>query len=188
MQIVKHISKYGGEPLFEGLLTVLNEYGEIRGACFVPTKAHSAFSTMLSSIHSSLKRFGHPDVELAYTDNMSDLSMLTRAFPELACDVAPITKFGQLPPAALPEDVEVVSVWTSQHLVAVIDSIRESLPINEPASQLCVGFDLEWNVGAKKGEQASVVIIAHNRRIYVVQVRNRLEACTASFTNLPCPA
>lgn len=49
-KITKHIVQVNGVPVFIGLLTVTNEYGEVRLMNLVATKSHSQFEHALNEM------------------------------------------------------------------------------------------------------------------------------------------
>src|SRR4051812_28155096 len=89
-KITKHIVIVNGVPVFIGLLTVTNEYGEIKVLALVATKAHAQFEVALINMRKSLALYGHKPPSFFFTDNMSDKSFLEKCFPSLLENVQPI--------------------------------------------------------------------------------------------------
>ncbi|KAL6304040.1 hypothetical protein BKA93DRAFT_749985 [Sparassis latifolia] len=105
-QVPKHLGKVNGEAVFGALHTIVNEYGECRAINFTPTKAHDQFMPALSLIPHSLRKYGHTDVELVFTDNVhGDKVELERVFPSLSSQVSPVPSTSQTH-LALPD------LWT----------------------------------------------------------------------------
>jgi hypothetical protein len=75
-KITKHIVQINSVPVFVGLLTITNEYGEIRILALVATKAHAQFETALLLMKQSLEIYGHQMPSFFFTDNMSDKAFL----------------------------------------------------------------------------------------------------------------
>ncbi|GBE79022.1 hypothetical protein SCP_0202190 [Sparassis crispa] len=95
-KVPKHLGKVNGEAVFGALHTVVNEYGECRAINFTPTKAHDQFMPALSLIPHSLRKYGHTDVELVFTDNVhGDKAELERVFPSLSSQVSPVPSTSQ---------------------------------------------------------------------------------------------
>lgn len=60
----------GSAPLFTALHTVVNEYFEIRSMLFTTTKGHDQYMPNLHEISESLAKFGHPEVQAIFTNNV----------------------------------------------------------------------------------------------------------------------
>ena len=66
-----------GTSLFTANMDMTNEFGEICTSIFTSTKAHEAFESGFAAIRESAMKYGYPEPEVAYTDNISDAPMLT---------------------------------------------------------------------------------------------------------------
>ena len=128
-------------------------------------------------MHESLTMYGHSQPTVFYTDNMSDKSLLETAFPSLREGVAPVEKYSNLEPFALPEDVQVDVRDNESAINAALSTIINDLPTEASAPDLVIGFDAEWNVGVSdsgvftRGEIA-IIQIAYEKRVYILQVCN----------------
>ncbi|KAG1737730.1 hypothetical protein EDB19DRAFT_1829328 [Suillus lakei] len=81
----------GSAPLFTALHTVVNEYSEIWSMLFTMMKGHDQYMPNLHEISESLVKFGHPEVQAVFTDNVcADKNELEQVFPSLLKDVVPI--------------------------------------------------------------------------------------------------
>lgn len=143
IQITKQIVKVEGQKVFEGLLSVTNEFGQIRICDLVPTKAHSQFDIALSRIRDSAETYGLEQPQIFYTDNMADKSMLEKHFPSLRNSIQPITKHGSLPLFRLPSDVEIKVTKHAGEMQDIVFTLLDGLG---PGEKLVIGLDTEWNV------------------------------------------
>jgi len=119
-KITKHIVLINGVPVFVGLLTVTNEYGEIRILALVATKAHAQFETALLLMKQSLELYGHQMPSYFFIDNMSDKAFLEQCFPSLTVDVVPVDKYAKLP---LFGNTHVTIMWAC----LLVDSRQQQL-------------------------------------------------------------
>ncbi|KAF8802776.1 hypothetical protein BYT27DRAFT_7111482, partial [Phlegmacium glaucopus] len=145
-KITKHVAKVNGERVFNGLLTVTNEKGEIRACNLVATKAHSQFEEALKGMRESLELYGHRQPELFYTDNMADKSFLESSFNSLRENVVPVEKYSSLEPFILPADVQIFVRTGDAAINTALSTIIDQVPTDDDGSDLVVGFDSEWNV------------------------------------------
>ena len=75
-------------------MTVTNEFGEVHILAFVATKSHSEFESALLKMCDSLKRYGHLQLKVFYTDNpTADKHFLESVFSSLSEDVVPVEKY-----------------------------------------------------------------------------------------------
>jgi hypothetical protein len=173
-QIAKQIGKIQGERVFDGLLSVTNEFGEIRICDLVPTKAHSQFDIALSRWRDSLNTYGLEHPSVFFTDALSDQPMLERHFPSLTKDVIPISDTGDLPSFVVPVDVHVSVHRTATEIGDIIGTLIDQLPDGE---DLIVGLDAEWNVdlearrrGIPDPKRVAILQLAHGKRVWIFQV------------------
>jgi hypothetical protein len=173
-KVTKHIIVVNGVPVFIGLLTVTNEYGEIRVMALVATKSHAQFEVALIRMREALTLYGHTQPEIFYTDNLADKGFLEKCFPSLLKDVQPVDKYSKLPLFTMPSEVAIHVKSTATQIQTALATIQEQL-IHLPADkQIVVGLDLEWNVDmtpghAKQGKTA-VISLAHDNHVYVFQI------------------
>ena len=161
--------------MFNGLLTITNERGEIRACNLVATKAHSQFEMALTAMRESLEMYGHLQPELFYTDNMADKSFLESSFPSLRRGVIPVEKYGDLEPFVLPHDIQISVRREEQAINSALATIVNRVPVSEDAPDLIVGYDSEWNLaitsdGKHERGEIAIIQIAFERRVYILQV------------------
>lgn len=164
-----------GERVFTALLTVTNQNGQVRECNLVATKSHSQFEHALIKIRHSLFLYGHLQPYLFYTDTMADKAFLESIFPSLREGVVPIEKHSNLEPFVIPEDVEVLVKDEASSINAALSTILDDVPVEESEPDIVVGFDAEWNVtvgnwGNYTRGEVSVIQIAYERRVYILQV------------------
>jgi len=70
IQVIKHVGKVNGTPIFSALHSVVNEYGKCHAMTLTINKAHHQIMPALAAIPASLQMYGHSEVELMYTDNV----------------------------------------------------------------------------------------------------------------------
>lgn len=186
-QVTKHVAKVNGERIFTALLTVTNEYGEIRVCNLVATKSHSQFELSLREMAHSLDLYGHPQPALFFTDNMADKAFLESSFPSLRNGIVPVEKHGNLEPFVLPSDVQILPRAEEAAINAALSTIIDELPIESSDPDLILGFDCEWNVAisdvgrVERGEIA-IVQIAYQKRVFILQVCVAHSTCHVIFT------
>lgn len=167
-QIPKQIAKVDGHAIFAALLTVLNEYGEIRHVSLVPTKAHTQFADALTAISNTLKLRGHQQPQLMYTDNIAgDAPFLRNIFPSLKHNLAPSKSSSGMPWFDLPKDIETLVVKSTEQLNNQLARLTTCVPHD---GSLAVGFDAEWNVRFEHAGGGAIAKRITNDRIGVVQL------------------
>jgi hypothetical protein len=65
----RHMCNYKGEPVFKGLVTVTNEFGEIRMQFHVVSDSHEQMVAAFESFLKTTKEYGYPPMKLMFTDN-----------------------------------------------------------------------------------------------------------------------
>lgn len=163
-------------------MDVTTEFGEIRLSVFTSTKSHEAFEPSFLALRDSLQRYGHPQPELVFTDNVSDATMLQRIYPSLLEGVQPVDAWAHLDPLSLPPTPQ-ICVTLVQGLENIENIIRGYLFQPDGSEQLdsfkmVVGMDMEWNVqisncgpavSAKSGKTA-ILTIAQDTTVHVLQI------------------
>ncbi|GAA6034100.1 hypothetical protein JCM8097_000695 [Rhodosporidiobolus ruineniae] len=172
--IVKYIVRVDGEPVFTGLLTITNEYGEIKQCSLVPTKAHDQFVPAVESMRHHLVQYGHNEPFILYTDNpRGDAAALRAALPSLLRGVAPSldsSLYAHLPPFPPVEPAKIVVLETLERAHRTIGLVLEE------AQGTTIGFDIEWNVredargGMQREGGTAVVQLAVGDTVYLVQL------------------
>lgn len=179
-KVPKFLMKINGEPVFQGLFTVVNEFEQIRYQAFVPTKAQSHIREGLEGIVKSLRDHGLPEPVIGYTDvPASDMSMFTECFPSLKENVAPIQldEYGDLPQLQLPDDVKSIVCSTEQEIQQACRGIQNALTDHLgdlTHLKIYVGFDMEWDFttgpGASGPQKTALIQIAHQKSVYLLRV------------------
>lgn len=167
-----------GVPVFIGLLTVTNEYGEIRVCSLVATKSHAQYELALQQLSISLDLYGLDQPEVFYTDNITDRNFLVKMFPSLSTGVTPPEKHEQLPRYLLPEGTT-VSVHNTATAIntAMLGIMGDLSEVGESSEPLAVGFDAEWDVYTEGPNEritgrgpTAVIQIAYKSHVYILQV------------------
>ncbi|PBK95300.1 hypothetical protein ARMGADRAFT_795222 [Armillaria gallica] len=181
-KICKHIAKIAGQTVFSGLLTMTNEFGQIRVCDLVPTKAHSQFSLALTRMRHSLETYGLTQPRIIFTDFMGDKNFLEEAFPSLRAGIRPITQHGDLETMELPSHVKVVVQKSTLQIEATVLSLIASMPDDEE-SVLVIGLDSEWSVdldarrlGLNDRRQTAIVQLAYKDTIWIFQLNDHIRS------------
>lgn len=152
--------------------TVTNEHGEVRALTLTATKAHNQFIPVLGAIPHSLRKYGHADMELMYTDNVrADKAELESAIPALLKDVSPVPS-SSLEPLALLPGWEVYTLRSTFQINNRINTIMEDLNDLPLEKSIHIAVDFEWPVDTTNGIHGRVALIslAYNKFIYLILV------------------
>ncbi|KAL7546679.1 hypothetical protein ACHAWF_010011 [Thalassiosira exigua] len=80
----KHLCLYRGRPVFKGLVTAMNELGEVRIQFHVYTDSHEQMKSALEAFKGTTRSLGLPEVRLFFTDNPAgDHQFYTKMLPSL---------------------------------------------------------------------------------------------------------
>jgi hypothetical protein len=80
----KHLCLYRGRPVFKGLVTAMNEVGEVRFQFHVYSDSHEQMKSALEAFKGTTSSLGLPEVRLFFTDNPSgDRQFYLRQLPSL---------------------------------------------------------------------------------------------------------
>jgi hypothetical protein len=164
------MGKQNGVPVFGALHTCTNEYNEIRSMILTPSKSHSQYMPALAAISQSLKMYGHPPVELVFTDNVrGDKAELEKVLPSLCKDVVPVPDHSLFEKLGVPGDWSVTILSSPFQINARLSSMMEDIP---DGGELLVGMDMEWPVDLNSSIQGRVAVIsiAFEKEIYLLQV------------------
>lgn len=164
-----------GTSLFTANMDMTNEFGEIHTSTFTSTKAHEAFESSFAAVRESALKYGRPEPEVAYTDNVSDAPMLTKIFPSLLANVHPTDPWSHLPTLPLPFSANVIGGL--EHIenffrTMFYDSHGES---GIEDFTLNAGVDIEWNVDIGQFKIGSVgkpaiLTIATDTSVTILQI------------------
>ena len=165
-----------GERVFIALLTVTNEYGEIRICNLVATKSHSQFVLSLEKLADSLALYGHAQPAIFYTDNMADKSFLEAAFPSLRENIKPVEKYGHLTPFVLPSNIDIITRSDEGSINGILSEIIQAVPEDASEPDIVVGFDCEWNFmlgdhgRLESRGKVALVQLAFKTKVFILQV------------------
>ncbi|EDR06043.1 uncharacterized protein LACBIDRAFT_329103 [Laccaria bicolor S238N-H82] len=179
-KITKQIAKIQSEPVFTGLLTMTNEFGEIRICDLVPTKAHSQFDIALTRMNHSIKLFGLEPPHIIFTDNLADKPMLERHFPSLKEGVRPVNSLGDLPVLQLPSGCIPKVFQTATQINSAILSFIDTFS-HLDGDKLVVGLDTEWDVdlsarrqGVPDHRKTAIMQIAYGNEVWIFQLSEHI--------------
>lgn len=132
--------------IFSALLSVGNEYGELKMLNLVPTKSHLHAEPALRRIGKNLTAHGNEDPKVFYSDNTkADAGLLGRCFGRsLSSNTNTTTPniITSLPPLKVPESIKTVYVDT---LLGINEACCNLLRIVETSTvDTYTGFDCEW--------------------------------------------
>ena len=171
-QVPKHLGKVNGCPVFGALHISVNEIGEVRTLTLTPTKAHDQCMPSLSTVSHSLRKYGHGDVELVYTDNVrGDKAELEQVFPSLRRDILPVPS-SSLESLSLPDDWEIHTLSSPFQINSRLDSLMENLADIPSSASIHVAVDMEWSVDRENGIHGRIALIqlAYRKCIYLIPV------------------
>ncbi|KIO25928.1 hypothetical protein M407DRAFT_75136, partial [Tulasnella calospora MUT 4182] len=171
-KVTKHIALIDGVPTYTALMSITNQYGDIRGAYLCTSKAHSQFEPALHSIADSLQQYGHQLPQLFFTDNVDDAPLLKRSFPSLAEGVTPVDPNASLPLFTIPGDVTVTLLYTTNQIENTMKSIMDTLQVDDKDQTIVIGLDAEWNVrpGSSSLSNTAVMQVAFEKHVYVIPI------------------
>ena len=110
--MTKLIAKNNGDTVFEALLSVTNEYEEIKALFLSPGTSLELAKPMLKEMNRNLTALGLPPPLALYTDKCcNDKHQVEECIPSLKNNVVPIVK-KKLPEAKLIDDTEVLYITT----------------------------------------------------------------------------
>ncbi|OBZ76307.1 hypothetical protein A0H81_03601 [Grifola frondosa] len=177
-KVPKHLGKVNNEAVFGALATAVNEYGECRAMTLTSTKAHNQWMPALAAIPHSLRKYGHKDVALVFTDNVrADKTELERVFPSLLHDVQAVPS-STLPHLELVESWKVYKLDSTYQINTRLNSIMEDLNgLPSCEDSIHIAMDMEWSVDRENGIQGRVALIsmAYMEVIYLVPVSSYLK-------------
>jgi hypothetical protein len=164
-------------------MDVNNEFGEIRGLYWCPSKGQSAYTSEFHKIRDHLALYGHKQPEVCYTDNVADAPMLTSIFPSLLEGVRTVDPWSHLPLLVLPGDgsmqIEVIPHdKIDSTLMAFFYNSNSSVPCDDDLQPMTVALDMEWNsettqmgpIQTTTSGNVAIITIATHSSAYVLQV------------------
>ncbi|KAF9235590.1 hypothetical protein BU15DRAFT_77816 [Melanogaster broomeanus] len=168
-KIAKHIGRKEGVPVFAALHTFINEYNEIWGMTFTPSKTHKAWAPVLQSILPSLHAYGHSEPQVVYTDNIrADRDKLLSIFPSLSTGVTPVQQSPPYEELALPPDWSTVQLTMPQQVNSQFNIIMNH---HTDESPVIAAFGLQFPVdtSTRISGWAALLEIAYQKTVYLIQ-------------------
>lgn len=187
----KHLCQYRGQSVFKGLVTALNEIGEVRIQFHVYTDSQEQMTSALEAFKGTTSSLGLPGLRLFYTDNpvgdqrhilsmIPSLAEQQKKFDELSAqdstDPSSTTDSTDLSPTTGDKPfydhskLRIRIVSDPDDINHVINAMMEDMNENE------VGLDAEWNIlrnahGYQTGRSKVMTIqIAYRSSDNVIQV------------------
>lgn len=149
-KVVSHLKQINEIKIFEGLLTVINEYGEIPGQYFVPSTGHAHLIEHLRSINNTTEQLAPAKLpKLIYTDRCcDDRSTLEEAFPSLKTNLRnmeylPLSDFSM----RVAADMNLAQLFSSELMESFLPDV---------GTRTVVGFDMEWRSDGVGGKTALI--------------------------------
>ena len=164
----KHLCHYRGRPVFKGLVTAMNEVGEVRIQFHIYTDSHEQMKGALEAFKRSTNNLGLPGVRIFFTDNPSgDKKFYTRMLPSLLAQQQKFDAMSNEKPSDMPiypyEKLTVQVASTPKRINSIITALRED--VKEGGR---IGLDAEWNrIVNSRGMQIG------NSKIQVIQIAYR---------------
>lgn len=141
----KNLCQYRGDPIYHGLVTALNEYGEVRIQFHVYTDGHDQMATSLKAFDKTTTDFGLPEVHLFLTDDPTrDKLFFPRMLEslqkqqELFDSNTTAQSEPSLPECSYDPDFTKIASATTE-INRCIVAMRATL-----GGRKIVGFDMEW--------------------------------------------
>jgi hypothetical protein len=189
-KIIKKMNKSNGVSDYSCMYTVMNEYEEIKMQILAPTKSLKHVVPSFVNMMASYKKYGFELPELFYTDNViGDRSTLEEVMPSLTENVKHLNptkseqitinnQYATLPPAEIPDSVEVVTLDTADGINVCCQYLLDEAHCN--TSSIYIGFDCEWAYQGSviplderlsvKYIDVSLVQIAYKSVIYLMRI------------------
>ncbi|KAG1871813.1 hypothetical protein DFJ58DRAFT_837127 [Suillus subalutaceus] len=149
--------------------TVVNEYSEIWSMLFMMTKGHDQYMPNLHEISESLVKFGHPEVQAVFTDNVrTDKMNSSNSLPLLEFSHGSWTI------------VELSNTHQVNHRFDVIMNHRTMTNPN-----IMVAFDMEWlvNLETRIHGPVDLIQVAYQNTVYLIKTALFLENGVIKLTH-----
>ena len=169
-QVDNHMLKVNGVRIFGSLHMTVNEWGEVRAWTLTSTKGHDQCMPSLAAIPHSLKKYGHEDTEIAFTDNpRADKAELERAIPALRKHVIPVPS-SSTEQLVLPDDWknQIFILKTTYQVNTHLNSLMEEDLQNPEPGNHTYQLDLEWSIDLVNSIQGHIGLISlvHNQSVF----------------------
>jgi hypothetical protein len=150
------LGQYHGEAIFNALITVTNQHGEIQKQFHTVTDAHDQIKGPITEMQATMKAYGHPMPELLITDKpASDKFFYYSIIPSLKETKIKLESEARLnnPTASspltecdfMPYSANVIICKTTQEIQFKCAAVRE-LMNDRVEKQRVICIDAEWNV------------------------------------------
>lgn len=198
----KHLYRVRGQPIFKGLVTAMNEFGEIRIQFHVYTDSHEQMQAALEAFMRTTEALGQPPMKYFWTDNPTgDRRYFLECIPSLKAsqdaldamcndesqDGPTTTSNASNLPVYDYSSIDVHEVTTTmkeecnQKIRAMLQDMKENIKT--------IGLDAEWNVernstfgmqsGSSKVKLIQMAYRDNDNKIQVLIVR------TGKWASLP---
>jgi hypothetical protein len=176
----KHLCRYRGKSVFKGLVTRMNEVGEVRIQFHVYSDSHEQMTAALEAFRRTACSLGLPPVRLFYTDNPAgDRQYFMRMLPSLRAQqdefdallsqsetagqtVLDLSSNKSLPPYPFSNIYSVRVAATKPEIEHLIMALKEDMSGDK------IGLDAEWNVTKNsRGMQTGV------SKVHLIQIAYR---------------
>ena len=161
-------------PIFKANNVIVNEYGEIRILNFTATKSQDALRPSFIAARESMKMFGHPPIEIMYTDNVADAPFLQECFPSLLEGVHPINPYSELPPLCIPTSIQPTLARTQEEIHNVMLCLFSD---GSDIPEVNVAMDMEWSVSLNEYTRTvqstgtvDVISLAFDNKVYILHI------------------
>ncbi|KAJ7572428.1 hypothetical protein C8J56DRAFT_759951, partial [Mycena floridula] len=189
-KVAKYISCLSGEPAFEAMYTLVNEWEEIRAQSLTISKSLSVVQDMISDVSKGLEAHGHPPTYQMYTDNAkAELTFHESTTASLAKDVVHIDAdpYSALSKLTVPAGFSFNYYEAPDLIDAACLRIIEALP-QESSQRRVIGLDILFSEPtetlpegrAARAEQIDVLSISTSEEVYIFKVSKYL-----SYNELP---
>ncbi|KAL3770800.1 hypothetical protein ACHAWU_006359 [Discostella pseudostelligera] len=146
----KHLCLYRGRPVFKGLVTAMNEVGEVRIQFHIYSDSHEQMKSALEAFMGTTSSLGLPSVRLFYTDNPGgDRQFYMRQLPSLQSqqDILDELCVSNDVPAGIKDShpsyeydrINVRTALTKSDVEKVVMALKEDIKGGR------IGLDAEWN-------------------------------------------
>lgn len=144
----KLLCRYKGVPVFKGLCTVTNEYGEIRLQYHVVTDGHDQLQQALAAFKKTAECYGHPNIELIITDKpRQDKLFYHGVFPSLVESERKmnehIVELEETDHLYKINEDQLICLQSPRDMQTVAIALKNEL---KTRSKKVMGLDCEWKV------------------------------------------
>lgn len=144
-QVIKHICKVNGQPLFSGLFTAINEYGEVRCQLLVQSTSNRMLKEPLKNWKESAEKLNTTLPQIVFSDRCCDDH-------DFYCEAFPTLRQSLIAKPMLDVDMAKVHCYRGSDAVLMMERIKQELM---DVQQKVVGLDCEWN----RGNNSKVAVI-----------------------------